>query len=104
MVPGDLPFGAGEDPLQPGNFFMQEVAEDAEDMARSSARAQRFPWREGDFAGDYEGCRSAKEWTALEPGGSVEHKNYCPGPGLLLIEGLGGGPTEVEVLVSRTDT
>jgi hypothetical protein len=57
-----------------------------------------------DGDGSYENCRKVKEWTALEPGGSVEHKWYCPGdgdgPGLVLIEGIGGGPTEVEELVS----
>ena len=55
---------------------------------------------------DYEECRKVKEWNPYEPGESVEHKWYCHdtyalyGPGLVLIEGIGGGPTEVEELVS----
>ena len=53
----------------------------------------------GDFEGDYENCRKVKEWTALDPSGSVEHKYYCADIGLILINGIGGGPTETEVLV-----
>ena len=35
----------------------------------------------------------------FEPGASVEHKWYCrDGAGLVLIEGVGGGRTEVETL------
>ncbi len=102
VVPGDEPI-AGE-PLTAGTFFMQEVAYEAEDMAKILKLNGRVSIEEGDFAGDYEDCRKVKEWTALEPGGSVEHKWYCHGPGLILIEGIGGGPTEVEVLVEISPT
>ena len=76
VVPGDLPL-LGE-PLKNGNYFMQEVAFEAEDMAKIL--------RQHASLGEYEDCRKTKEWTALEPGGSVEHKWYCAGgPGLVLI-------------------
>ena len=83
---------------------MQEVAYEAEDMAKILRLNASVSIEEGSFMGTYEDCRKVKEWTALEPGASVEHKWYCHnpgelGPGLLLIEGVGGGPTEVEELV-----
>ena len=95
VVPGDEPV-SGE-PLQPGTFYMQEVAYEAEDMAKVLKR--NAPVEDAYPGADYEDCRKVKEWTALEPGASVEHKWYCAGPGLVRIEGVGGGPTEVEELV-----
>jgi len=95
VVPGDEP-NDGE-PLQPGNYYMQEVAEDAEDMAKILRLDADLST---EYFQDNEGCRKAKEWTALDPGSSVEHKWYCPGPGLVLIEGTGGGKTEIEELVN----
>ncbi len=51
--------------------------------------------------GEYDVCRKVKEWNPFEHGQSVEHKWYCAdGPGLVLIQGIGGGPTESEVLDS----
>ena len=103
VVPGDEPI-AGE-PLTPGTYFMQEVAYEAEDMAKilklNASVEDAYP------GVDYENCRKVKEWTALEPGASVEHKWYChlpgtSGPGLVLIEGVGGGQTEVEELIDIT--
>ena len=93
VVPSDTPFGVDTgDPLTPGTFWMQEVAENAEDMAKVL--------RMGAPLDDYENCRKIKEWNPLEHGESVEHKWYCPaGQGLVLIEGIGGGPTEIEDLV-----
>ena len=92
VVPGDFPLGDGES-IKNGTYYMQEVAFEAEDMAK--ILRQHAPLV------DYSNCRKVKEWTALEPGGSVEHKWYCAdGPGLVLIEGIGGGPTEQEVLVT----
>jgi hypothetical protein len=67
----------------------------AEDKATTE-----WVFEDGVEPGEYEDGRKVKEWTAQEPGGGVEHKWYCAdGPGLVLIEGVGGGPTEVEVLV-----
>ena len=98
VVPGDFPL-AGE-PLENGNYFMQEVAFEAEDMAKILRQHASLSVEDGVAPGEYENCRKTKEWTALEPGESVEHKWYCAdGPGLVLIEGVGGGPTELEVLV-----
>jgi len=105
VVPSDMPLGALEDPLAPGTFYMQEVAEGAEDMAKVLKLEAAFAidYEESDFDGGYSGCRKVKEWTALEPGGSVEHKFYCHGEGLLLINGVGGGPTEREILEEMID-
>ena len=96
-MPGDEPI-SGE-PLTPGTYYMQEVAEGAEDMAKILRLDASVSVDEEFFEGDYERCRKAKEWTALEPGESVEHKWYCHNEGLVLIQGIGGGPTESEVLI-----
>ena len=103
VVPSDYP--TGDEELTTGTYYMQEVAEGAEDMAKILKRNASVSIEDGDFAGDHENCRKVKEWTALEHGASVEHKYYCPGvngPGLVLIKGIGGGPTESEVLVEMT--
>ena len=98
VVPGDSPL-PGES-LQNGAYFMQEVAFEAEDMAKILRQHAALSVEDGVAPGEYRNCRKTKEWTALEPGASVEHKWYCgDGPGLVLIEGVGGGPTELEVLV-----
>ena len=79
---------------QTGESYRQEYLEgEAEDMAqvlKLNASAS-VPW------GDYEGCLKTKEWTPLEPG-SVEHKYYAPGVGLVLIEELHGGKVRVELI------
>ena len=101
VVPGDFPL-TGE-PLKNGTYYMQEVAFEAEDMAKILRQHASLSVEDGVEPGEYEECRKAKEWTAQEPGGSVEHKWYCAdGPGLVLIEGVGGGRTELEVLVEVT--
>lgn len=101
VVPSDMP--DGEHPLTPGTYYMQEVAEGAEDMAKILRLGAALEVEDGILPGEYDTCRKVKEWTALEPGHSVEHKWYClGGNGLVLIEGVGGGPTEQEVLVLIT--
>ena len=103
VVPGDEPV-AGE-PLENGNYYMQEVAFEAEDMARVLRQHAALTVEAGLAPGKYENCRKTKEWTPLEPGASVEHKWYCAdGAGLVLIEGVGGGRTEKEVLVEVTSS
>ena len=98
VVPGDFPL-PGER-LQNGTYFMQEVAFEAEDMAKILRQHAALTVEGGVEPGEYGNCRKTKEWTALDPGASVEHKWYCAdGPGLVLIEGIGGGPTGLEVLV-----
>lgn len=93
VVPSDTPFGDGTGaPLKPGTYWMQEVAEGAQDMAKVLRTIAPLD--------DDEQCRKVKEWNPFEHGGSVEHKWYCKdGDGLVLIEGIGGGPTEIEELV-----
>lgn len=101
VVPSNEPI-AGE-PLTSGTYWMQEVAYEAEDMAKVLKLETSLSVEDGVAPGEYENCRTVKEWTALEPGESVEHKTYCVGGnGLVLIEGLGGGRTEIEVLVHIT--
>jgi len=98
VVPGDFPL-AGE-PLENGAYYMQEVAFEAEDMAKILRQHASLSVEDGVAPGEYDECRKSKEWTAQEPGASVEHKWYCAdGAGLVLIVGVGGGPSEVEVLV-----
>jgi hypothetical protein len=97
VVPSDEP--VLDESLQNGTFFVQEVAFEAEDMAKILRQHAALGVEDGLEPGEYEDCRKTKEWTALEPGASVEHKWYCAdGDGLVLIEGIGGGPTGQEVL------
>ena len=103
VVPGDFP-RIGE-PLTPGTYYMQEVAEGAEDMAKILRLNAPLSVEDGIDPGEYDVCRKVKEWNPFEHGQSVEHKWYClGGNGLVLIQGIGGGPTESEVLVDITMT
>ena len=103
VVPGDFPEGGEE--IEAGTFYLQEVAEGAQDMAKILRIHASLQVEDGVAPGNYDDCRKVKEWTALEPGSSVEHKWYCmDGPGLVLIEGIGGGTTQQEVLVEVMDT
>lgn len=98
VVPSDHP--TGDEAIATGTFYSQEVAEAAEDMAKILRQRAPLTVEDGVLPGEYENCRTVKEWTALDPGASVEHKWYCSdGAGLVLIQGIGGGPTEDEVLV-----
>ena len=100
VVPSNLPFGPEGKRLSNGTYYMQEVAYEAEDMAKILKRSTSLSVEDGIEPGEYEECRKVKEWNPYEPGASVEHKWYCAdGAGLVLIEGIGGGPTEVETLV-----
>ncbi len=101
VVPGDEPSPGRQ--LENGTFFMQELAFEAEDMAKILRQRASLTVEGGIEPGEYAACRKTKEWTALEPGSSVEHKWYCAdGNGLVLVEGIGGGPTEMEVLIDVT--
>lgn len=75
----------------PGLKYRQEfyagVAEDMGKVKKVNAPASIA-------LGDFTGCVVIKEWTPLSPG-SIEHKTFCPQAGLVLIEGLTGGPTTV---------
>lgn len=98
VVPGDHPYGTAET-LTPGTYWLQEVAENAEDMAKLLRKLAPVSVEEGQYAGDYEGCRKVKEWAAADISGSIEHKYYCEGSGLLKVEGVAGGKTEYEYLI-----
>jgi hypothetical protein len=101
VVPSNTPTNGAV--ISPGTGYQQEVAEGALDEAKILRRGAALSVEDGVAPGDYQVCRLVKEWTALEPGSTVEHKWYCAdGPGLVLIEGIGGGPTEIEVLVDVT--
>lgn len=94
VVPGDYPVDG--DPLGNGAYYLQEVAFEAEDMAKILRQHAPLVVEDDEFAD----CRKVKEWNPFEHGSSVEHKWYCAdGNGLVLIKGVGGGPTEEEVLV-----
>ncbi len=100
VVPSNYPFGPEGKPLSNGTYYFQEVAYEAEDMAKILKLSTSLSVEDGMEPGEYDECRKVKEWNPYEPGESVEHKWYCAdGPGLVLIEGIGGGPTEVETLV-----
>lgn len=82
--------------MEAGLTYQQEFWEgEAEDVAKI-LRLNSYV-ETADF-GDFEDCVKIKEWTALEPG-HVEHKYYCEGIGLVLIEEL----KEKTVLVELTD-
>ncbi len=68
----------------PGLFYRQELSIGvAEDMAKVT-RVNAFVSSD---LGDFEDCIKTKEWTVLDPG-AIEHKYYCPGLGLVLVEEL----------------
>ena len=100
VVPSDTPFGPDGEPLSNGTYYFQEIAYEAEDMAKILRQDASLVIDNDELPGDYDFCRKVKAWNPFEPGESVEHKWYCTdGPGLVLIEGVGGGRTEVETLV-----
>jgi hypothetical protein len=84
----------------PGTSYPQEYLEDeAEDMAkvkRTNATVTLIFDNQID-PDDYTGCLKTKESTPLEPG-AIEHKYYCPGVGLLLINELQGGTVRTELV------
>ena len=64
-----------------GTCFQQEYYKDeAEDLGR----ILRLNGEVSIELGDFEDCLVMKEWTKLEPG-NIEHKYYCPDPGLGLM-------------------
>ena len=84
---------------QKGQFYFQEYWEDeATDMGKilSFKTVNTFLY------GEQEGCLVVKEWVPLSPG-NVEHKYYCHGFGLVLVQGNAGGKTEWTDLVEVSD-
>jgi hypothetical protein len=79
-----------------GICYQQEYYEDeAEDVAKV-LRLNATVTLEN-FEDLFEDCLVTKEWTQLEPG-SVEHKYYAPGVGLVLIEELKEKSVRVELV------
>lgn len=83
----------------PGYFYRQEYAVDAQDMAKVLRLNADVTLTFDNLLGtdDYSGCLVTKEWSPLEPG-AVEHKHYCPGTGLVLINELQSGTVRTELV------
>ena len=78
-----------------GQFYFQEFWEDeAEDMGK----VLKFKAQDSAFYGELSNCMVTKDWVPLEPG-SIEHKIYCYGYGLIAEEGKSGGKTSITELV-----
>lgn len=83
----------------PGAFYQQEFAEDAQDMAkvmRTNAKVE-LVFDNAIETDEYTGCVETKEWSPLEPG-AIEHKYYCPGVGLVLVDELKSGRVRTELV------
>jgi len=82
-----------------GQFYFQEFWEDE---ATDMGKVLNFKDVESVWYGEAEGCVEIKEWVPLDPG-NVEHKFYCEGQGLVLVEGNAGGKTVWTDLVEVID-
>ena len=82
-----------------GDFYRQEYAEDAQDMAKVLRLNADVSLTFDNLLGtdDYTGCLVTKEWSPLEHG-AVEHKYYCPGTGLVLINEFQSGTVRTELV------
>jgi hypothetical protein len=83
----------------PGHFYRQEYAADAHDFAkvlRLNADVKLGPNDPID-ADRYTGCLITKEWSPLAPG-VINHKFYCPGTGLVLINELPSDEARTELV------
>jgi hypothetical protein len=81
------------DPM-PGISYRQEYYADvAEDMGKVS----RLNARVSVVYGDFDDCLVTKEWTPLSQG-SIEHKYYAPGIGLVFVEELKGKTVQVNLI------
>ena len=82
----------------PGLSYMQEYYKDvAEDMAS----VLRLNATVSIGFGDFDNCLKTKEWSPLEPG-TIEHKYYAPGVGLVYVEELKGKTVRVELVYITT--
>lgn len=83
-----------------GQFYFQEFYEDqAEDMGKVLNFKDVETFLDEEVQ---EGCVVIKEWVPLE-GGQVEHKYFCSGKGLVLVEGVAGGKTLWTELIEVID-
>jgi hypothetical protein len=83
----------------PGDFYRQEYAEDAHDMAKVLRLNADVTLTFDNLldTDDYTGCLVTKEWSPLEHG-AIEHKYYCLGTGLVLINELQSGTVRTELV------
>lgn len=84
---------------QSGDRYRQELAEDvAEDWGMVMNLNASVQLRRDDAfpPGEFDGCIVTKEWNDLEAG-SVEHKTYCEGVGLVLVEEHSGKLVRLEL-------
>ena len=85
----------------PGDFYRQEYADEAHDMAKvlrlNADVTLTFP--NNIKPETYTGCLITKEWSPLETG-AIEHKYYCPDAsgGLVLINELQSGTVRTELV------
>jgi len=85
---------------EPGNFYQQEFyegeAEDQGKVLRLNAKVS-LTLDSPSVPDKYAGCMKTKETSPLEKG-VVEHKYYCPGAGLVLIEEFRGKTVRTELV------
>jgi len=79
---------------KPGMCYEQEHYED---VAVDMGKVLKLNASVSIDYGDYEDCMETKEWTPLEPG-SIEHKYYALGVGLVYIEELKEKTVRVELV------
>jgi len=78
-----------------GVFYFQEFYEgEALDMAK----ILNYKKVDTYLYGEQDGCVRIKEYSPLAPG-AIEHKTYCDGFGLVLVEENSGGKTVFETLI-----
>lgn len=82
-----------------GDFYFQEYWEDE---ATDMGKVLTFKDVDTLVFGELEDCLVTKDWVPLEPG-SIEHKYFCYGHGLVQEEGTAGGKTGYSILVDVTD-
>ena len=82
-----------------GDFYFQEYWEDE---ATDMGKVLNFKNVETVMYGEQEDCLKTKDWVPLEAG-SIEHKYFCYGLGLVLEEGTAGGKTGYSILVDVID-
>jgi len=91
-------------PMTGDRYYQEFYAGEAEDQAKVLRLGAPVTLEfDNELAtSDFAGCVKTKEWTALAPG-LVEHKYYCPGTGLVLVEELKEKTLIVELIAINVD-
>ena len=76
-----------------GQFYLQESAPD---VAFDAARVLQVNIPVSIGLGDFGGCLETEETSVLEPD-VIEHKFYCPGVGLVLVDATDGGAEAIDL-------